>query len=288
MSYTRSTNAGLGQERLPEPLWSYRVSWTDLIVPVGVGQGAAGLDLAENWPRRWSVSWRSGRALDSCSVWDLAQSPVTGADPIRGFSWRRGQRHRPGLEFLVSTGRHHGFESLEEARVLLALDFAGNVLDVVSQPLKIRFGTTDGRRPRDHTPDFLAVTRFGVWLIDVRPEPLIRDEDRESFAAAAEVALACGWHFVLVGRWREHVPASLDALSSQRRPLSDPLGLRPGLLDSAGRGLSFGELAAASRCEPVARALLLHLIWHRRLGVDLSAPLADSSIVVPAVGGVSP
>jgi len=179
-------------------LWSHCVSWTDLIVPIGVGQGGAGLDLAEDWPRRWSVSWKSGRALESCSVWELAQSPVTDVDPIRGFSWRRGQRHRPGLEFLVSTGRHHGFESLEEARVLLALDFAGDLVDVVSQPLKIRFGTAGDRKPRDQTPDFLAVTRFGVWLIDVRPEPLIRDEDWESFAAAGEVALACGWHFVLL------------------------------------------------------------------------------------------
>jgi hypothetical protein len=63
------------------------------------------------------------------------------------------QRHRPGLQFMVSTGRHHGFESLEEARVLLALDFAGDVTDVVSQPLKLRFGTS-----AEHT----AAGRTGV------------------------------------------------------------------------------------------------------------------------------
>lgn len=28
---------------------------------------------------------------------------------------------------MVSTGRHHGFESLEESKLLLALDFAGRV-----------------------------------------------------------------------------------------------------------------------------------------------------------------
>jgi hypothetical protein len=33
----------------------------------------------------------------------------------------------------VSTGRHHGFESLEEARLLLALDFAGDLVDVLTQ-----------------------------------------------------------------------------------------------------------------------------------------------------------
>lgn len=69
----------------------------------------------------------------SCSVHDLVQEAVLTSDPMRHFTWRRDQRHRPGLQFLTSTGRHHGAESLEESRVLLALDFAGDVVDVVSQ-----------------------------------------------------------------------------------------------------------------------------------------------------------
>ena len=204
------------------------------------------------------------------------------SDPIRGFSWQRGQRHRPGLEFMVSTGRLHGAESLEEARLLLALDFAGDVLDVVSQPMRLWFETMDKRR--SHTPDYLVVSRSGIWLIDVRPEALIKQEDRESFAAAAEVALACGWRYVVAAGWRMHVMSALDAMSSQRRPLSDPLTLRPGLLAAAGGGLSFGELAAGSGCEPVARAQLLHLVWHRHLGVDLAESLEDRSVVVRAQG----
>ena len=183
---------------------------------------------------------------------------------------------------MVSTGRHHGAESLEEARVLLALDFAAEVVDVVSQPLRLRF---DAARRRVHTPDFLAVTRSGTWLIDVRPEPLIEGADLESFAAAAEVAVACGWHYRVAAGWREYAWASLDAFSSQRRKLSDPLGLRPGLLASARRGpVPFGELAAASGCEPVARAQLLHLLWHRRIGVDLTQPLTGGSLVACAEG----
>ena len=168
--------------------------------------------------------------------------------------------------------------------MLLALDFAGDLVDAVSQPLRLRFDTVE--KSREHTPDFLAVTRSGTWLIDVRPEALIRKADRESFAAAAEVAVACGWRYLVAARWREHVPSALDALSSQRRPLSDPLGLRPGLLSAVTRReMRFGELAAASACEPVARAHLLHLIWHRQLGVDLAEPLADRSILVPGAAG---
>ncbi|MEV6867700.1 TnsA-like heteromeric transposase endonuclease subunit [Streptosporangium subroseum] len=261
-------------------LWSHRCGWIDLFVPVSIEAGRAGLDLRDDWPSRWTVTWRVGGDEVSCLVRDLAQAPVVDGGPMRWFSWRREQRHRPNLQFVVSTGRLHGAESLEESRLLLALDFAADLVDVVSQPLRLRFCTAE--KKRSHTPDFLAVTRSGIWLIDVRPEALIMDEDRESFAAAAEVALACGWHYAVAARWREQVPSTLDALSSQRRPLSDPLGLRPGLLEAARQGLSFGELAAASVFPPVARAQLLHLLWHRKLGVDLNRPLADRSRVVCA------
>jgi hypothetical protein len=172
---------------------------------------------------------------------------------VAAFTWRAGQRHRPGLQFLLSTGRHHGFESLEEQRFLLALDFAGGVTDVVSQPFRLRAETTAGWR--EHIPDFLAVTRSGAHLVDVRPRVLIRDEDRGLFAAAAEAALAAGWRYSVICGWRPHVMATLDMLSSQRRPLADPLGLAPQLLAAAGAGpLVFDDLAGATSCPAVARS----------------------------------
>jgi hypothetical protein len=268
-----------------EPLWSHRCGWDELLVPVFVDAGRCGLDLGEDWLRRWTVAWKTGGDQVSCSVRDLVQAPMVDSDPIRGFCWRRGQRHRPGLQYMVSTGRLHGAESLEEARLLLALDFAGELVDVVSQPLRLRFDTADKRR--SHTPDFLAVTRSGIWLIDVRPEALIKQEDWESFAAAAEVAVACGWCYAVVANWQPHVPTTLDWLSSRRRPLSDPLGVEPGLLAGAAEGRGFGELAESSAFPPVARAHLLHLIWCRQLGVNLAEPLEDRSLVVLARRGAA-
>lgn len=264
-------------------VWSHRCGWEDFLVRVSAAGGRRGLGLDGDWASRWTVAWRSGRSEQFCSVRDLVREPSLRSDPIRGFSWKRDQGHRPGLTFMVSTGRHHGAESTEEARVLLALDFAANVTDVVSQPFRLRF---DAARQRVHTPDFLVETPGATWLLDVRPEPLIEDKDLESFAAAAEMALACGWHYRIAAGWRENAWAALDAFSSQRRRLPDPLGLRPGLLAAARqRRATFGELAAASGCEPVARAQLLHLLWHRRIGVDLSLPLADSSPVACSDSG---
>lgn len=109
----------------------------------------------------------------------------------------------------MSTGRHHGFESHAEQQLLLVLDFAGDLVEVLSQPFRLIFETATG--PGAHIPDFLAVTRAGSWLIDVRPGQRIKAEDRSRFTAAAEVALSCGWRYVVVPGWRPHVQATLDS-----------------------------------------------------------------------------
>ncbi|MGW1617097.1 TnsA-like heteromeric transposase endonuclease subunit [Streptomyces sp. NPDC002285] len=285
---TGSRLFGYGGEAAAAPadgLWSHRCSWADLLAPVDVSGGRAGLDLAPGWESRWSVTWRTTSEELTRSVEELVRYGLREFAPMRVFTWRREQRHRPGLPFVQSTGRLHGAESMEEARFLLALDFAGEVTDVVSQPFRMRFGGAARERP--HTPDYLVRTRTGVWLIDVRPTELIFDKDRESFAAAAELARVCGWEFAVVGEWLPHTMMTLDWLSSRRRPMADPLQLEPTLLaEAASGGWTFGELAACAPFPPVARAHLLHLLWHRRLGLDLRAPLGDGSVIVP--GKVSP
>lgn len=263
-------------------LWSHSCGWEDLLVPVSLTPGRRFLMLTEGWQRRWTATWRYAGDKVTCSVDDLAAVPRSGLGPVRGFTWRRDQRHRPGLEYLVSTRRQHGFESLEEDRLLLALDFCGEVVEVLSQPLEMRFQTAD--KWRKHTPDFLAVTAAGTWLIDVRPERLIKAGDLESFAATQEMVLSCGWRYAVAARWRPRAMTTLDTLAAGRRPTRDLLQLQPTLLARAERGGRFGELAAGPYW-PVARAQLLHLLWHRRLGVDLSRPLTDGSWLV-AAGGV--
>lgn len=69
---------------------------------------------------------------------DMAAVSLGSAKPVRRFTWRARQERRPGLLFMVWTRRHHGFESLEEMRLLSALGF-------------------------------LAVLPGGAWLFDVRP-----------------------------------------------------------------------------------------------------------------------
>ena len=69
----------------------------------------------------------------------------------------------------------------------------------------------------------------------------IEAADRVKFAASAEAALACGWRYGVVAGWRPHVMTTLDTLSAQRRPLSDPLGVTEALL-AAAPAARFGSL----------------------------------------------
>lgn len=259
-------------------VWSGACTVADLAtcLPLEAGQLPAPADGA----RGWTVSWRTAGGAVSESVQTLTTMPASLMQPVRRFSWATGQRHRPGLQFMVSTGRHHGFESLAEQRLLLALDFAGQVRLALGQPFRLRFAT--GSRTGDHVPDVLAVTRDGTWLFDVRPADRVRAKDVTAFGATAWLAGELGWRYAVVTGWRPQVLQSVETLSAQRRPLRDPLGVQRELLGAATGPRPFGELAAASSMPAVGRAHLLNLLWRRRLEIDLRGPVGDATLVRPA------
>ncbi|MEU6392212.1 TnsA-like heteromeric transposase endonuclease subunit [Streptomyces sp. NPDC046939] len=238
------------------------------------------LRLEGDWPRRWSSTWRVSGGEVCWPVRDMAHVPVLSSRPMRGFTWRAKQRNRPGLEVLVSTRRAHGFESLEELRLLVALDFL-RASEVLSQPFRLDFEHVGGQTW--HIPDYLALVGRGMWLLDVRPMELVEEEDALKFAAAREVAAACGWRYSVVAGWRPHVWGVLDELSSRRRPSRDLLGMRDQLLSAIGaregRVMEFSELADATSVPSVGRANIVRLLWHRELGVDLGSPLRDDSLI---------
>ncbi|MFB6932140.1 TnsA-like heteromeric transposase endonuclease subunit [Streptomyces chartreusis] len=209
---------------------------------------------------------------------DLNKVNLGWSVPVRRFTWRTDQFHRPGLEYLISTDRHHGFESHEEERLLLVCDFVAGLVEVLCQPFRLQF-FSEGKAMR-HTPDFLLVTESGLFLIDVRPADRIKPEDALRFAAAAEVALSAGWQYGVVAGWRQHAWTNVDALSAERRPLPDVLGIQGQLRNEAAQGpLTFAELVERCRIPAIGRAHAIHLLWHRHLGVDLSVPFGDASLV---------
>ncbi|MFQ6855707.1 TnsA-like heteromeric transposase endonuclease subunit [Streptomyces sp. 35M1] len=271
--------------RAPEiesrPVWSHSCALDDLVAPYAIDPAVTeGLDAEPGWARRWTARWKTTQADVISPVQDLTSVPAIASVPVRGFTWRAGQRHRPGLQYLLATGRMHGFESLAERNLLMALDFVGNVVEVLSQPFKLRFTTVDGSE--DHTPDFLVLSPDSAMLIDVRPGHLVKDKDLVKFAATEWAASAVGWRYLVTSGWRRQVLTSLDALSARRRPMSDRLGLQGELLELLReRPRRFGELAEATSPPAVARAHAVHLLWHRRLAMDLAQPLDDATWIYP-------
>ena len=47
---------------------------------------------------RWTVRWKTTGADVTCPVQGLAGAPAMASVPVRGFTWRAGQWHRPGLQ----------------------------------------------------------------------------------------------------------------------------------------------------------------------------------------------
>ncbi|WP_424217763.1 TnsA-like heteromeric transposase endonuclease subunit (plasmid) [Streptomyces sp. BI20] len=264
------------------PAWSHRVVLGDLVAR-GVPSAEVEGEVAAESLRGWSLRWSVGRADVLFPVGDLAFGPPDGAVPVRRFSWRPGQRHRPGLGYSVSTGRMHGFESLAERRTLLVLDFLGGVGEVSSQPFVLRF-TVGGRR-MEHVPDLVVLGEGGVRVVDVRPGARGDRTDAVKFAATARVAAAAGWSYELVAGWRPGPAKVIETLAARRRTLRDPLALQARLLETVAREPArLGRLVAGTGVPAVARVHLLYLLWHRRLAVDLHHPLDDATWV-HLVGG---
>ncbi|MBT3073723.1 TnsA-like heteromeric transposase endonuclease subunit [Streptomyces sp. CYG20] len=241
------------------------------------------LNLDRGWSVRWRATWKVGKGKRVGPVAELNSVLLVGCVPWRGFTWRRGQFHRPGLEPVLSTGRQHAFESHREDQLIVMADFTSEAEEILSQPFLLEFEGEDGWR--EHIPDFLLVSERGRWLVDVRPAGRMGEDDLMKFAASYEVALALGWGYAVVTGWRPLTWRNVDLLYSRRRPMQDPLGLKPQLLQAAwaaqalSQPLTFRALADTCEFPALARPVILHLLWHRQLGVDLAAPFGDGSVV---------
>src|SRR5487761_1434839 len=146
------------------PVRSDRCGLDELFVSFETGDAErARLALGPGWTRQWTATWQVPGGGEVSLVRDLGPAPVAGCEPVRRFSWGRRQRHRPGLQFMVSTGRVHGFESLEEQALLLALDFTGEqerLLDAVSAG-PVAFGDLVAETP---LPAVARAGPFGALL----------------------------------------------------------------------------------------------------------------------------
>ncbi|MGW9031743.1 TnsA-like heteromeric transposase endonuclease subunit [Streptomyces sp. NPDC055722] len=198
--------------------------------------------------------------------------------PERRFPAFRGQGNWCGWYWSATCGGHVGYESWLERDRLMLLDFDPLVTGMASQPFRLSWTSTGGKRVR-HTPDFFVRRADGTGLVvDVRPDERIEPDDATKFAVTAAACRAVGWDFQRVGTPEAVLMANVRWLGGYRHPrvhrpqvaarLVEVFADGSGLLDGARRvGDQIGVL-------PV----LFHLLWRRVLAVDLEAGLlsADS------------
>lgn len=209
--------------------------------------------------------------------------PFEFALPVRPFTSFKGQKNFTG-EYWAATSRSQvGYESWVERDAAVALDFDPAVVALASQPFELTW--MDGRREREHTPDYFArlVDGTGV-VVDVRPQDLVDEDTAEVFAFTARVCEAVGWQFRHVGdldqpyrvnlrwlaRYRHRRCFRAPVADELREVFAEPLPLFAGA-DRVGDRLA-------------VLPVLYHLLWRHELLTDLtSAPLGgDSSVQLAA------
>lgn len=118
---------------------------------------------------------------------------LTRALPIRRFGSHRGQRHRPGLFWSVTTGGHVPYESRLELDRLWLADFDPAVTWIAARPMSL-----SGRHEdvlQRHVPDFL-LTRADLQplVVDVKPLEFASSPDAQRILAwTALVCRTAGW-----------------------------------------------------------------------------------------------
>ena len=202
---------------------------------------------------------------------------------MRGFAWRYGQRHFPGLWWSATISDHVGFESWLERDCVMLLDFDPDVVAFSSQPFWLWW--TEAGRTRRHAPDFFARLRDGrAVVIDVRADDQIPVKDAEAFAVTAGACESVGWAYQRVGAVDAVLAANLRWLAGYRHSRCFHRE-RAARLHQA--FASPAPLLAGARAvgDPVAiLPVLFHLLWTQDLVADLAAALSGESVVTAAGG----
>ena len=213
---------------------------------------------------------------------DLAE-----AAPWRQFRWHKKQVHYSGQYWSSTMKAHVGYESRLELAVLMLEDFAPDVRWIGSQPFEMEAQV--GKVARKHVPDYLVEhSDRTVGIVDVKPRRMLqRPEIADALAWPAAEFARRGWRYRIVSEPEPVMLANTRFLAGYRREsqfvefdLSD-------LTRVVGRAATLGEAMRVATGyigdASSARALVLHLLWTRRLHCDLGAgPLSAGTILMPA------
>jgi hypothetical protein len=237
-----------------------------------VGVASAGLEEVE---ARFVAE--SGQVITTLGKVDAAE--VVHGRPVRTIP-AYGQRSRPGVLWVATTGTHVPYESLLERDRLLMADFDPVVRGIAVQPLAL--SGRDGQTLRRHVPDMLLERADGTYLlVDVKPARLCSMPDAAAVLNwTGRLCADKGWGYEV---WSGADPVLLGNLrflaGFRRRRYLDEVALH-GTVRAARTGMTIVELEAMSGMDPAeARAAVLALLWAGSLTTDLARPLSPASVL---------
>ncbi|MFF7459678.1 TnsA-like heteromeric transposase endonuclease subunit [Kitasatospora sp. NPDC008115] len=205
------------------------------------------------------------------------------AEPVRKFSWAKGNQGFAGLYFSATVGVHVGYESWLERDRLILLDREPAVVGIASQPFWLHWH--DGRRLRRHAPDYFVRLADGRGrVVDVRAGDRIDQVAAEAFEATERACAAAGWEFVRVGEPDPVLMENMRWLSRYRRRRCLRREVAERLLEVFD-GPGPLRAGAAEAGDPLlVLPVLFHLLWSGRLVADLEGELLSSASLVRARG----
>lgn len=225
----------------------------------------------------------SADRFEDASLHEVTWRWLQRAIQYRDFTYWKGQKNYPGLYWSSTMRAHVGYESRLELWSALGADFDPRVQFQLSQPFEL--SGMVGRKRLYHVPDYLLRYDDGrLCVVDVKPaRKLEKPKVKAQFAWTGRVMDARGWEYRIECEPDDVYLQNLRFLAGYRRDFQfeqEQVHLAEERL--SGR-ISFGQAVTdiTSICgdRDVARAVVLHLMWTRRLSTDLFVPLQSTTIL---------
>jgi hypothetical protein len=204
------------------------------------------------------------------------------APPVRSGRQYQNRRDQYGLYFWAATGEHIRYESARRLAFLVQLDQQGGVVQIAARPCRLLFRT--GATATFHDPAFLAEHASGDQVLyDMRAAGVITEKLRRRFDETLRVCRQVGWQYQVLTEPSPIRAGNLAFLRPARLSRCHP---EPGVFEqllgvfAAGRPVGQGA-AMVNRGHPATvMPFVKHLIWHRRLMVDLDVRLDFDAVAV--------
>ncbi len=211
---------------------------------------------------------------------DVGIGQLYECSPVRTFRWHKGQQHFPGWYWSATELGHVMYESRLELLRLMIADFDSDVVAIRSQPFRMEYTDTANKRRR-HVPDFaLILADQRMRIVNVKPAERLSDPKvRESLDSAHATLQSHGFETEIWTGCDPQLATALRFIAGYRNAALFSDEDTSSAHECLHGAMTIAEAEARLRARNIQhpRPLVLHLIWTRKLLIDLSGPITSAS-----------